>query len=84
MVAFELKDGSRERVMRFMDNLNLCLTATTLGDIYTEVLYPPMSSHRWLSPEERHKIGIGDGFVRISVGIEAVEDIMADLAQALE
>jgi len=84
MVACGLKDGTREQVMRFMDSLNLCLAATTLGDVYTEVLYPPMSSHRWLSPEERRRIGIGDGFVRISVGIEAVEDIIADFAQALE
>ena len=84
MVAFELKGASREQVMRFMDNLNLCLTATTLGDIYTEVLYPPMSSHRWLSSEERQEIGISDGFIRISVGIEAVEDIIADFAQALD
>jgi cystathionine gamma-synthase/methionine-gamma-lyase len=83
MVAFELKDGGREQVMRFMDNLKLCLTATTLGDIYTEVLYPPMSSHRWLSPAERQRIGIGEGFVRVSVGIEAVEDLIADFAQAL-
>ena len=83
MVACELKGGTREQVMQFMDNLNLCLAATTLGDVYTEVLYPPMSSHRWLSSEERQRIGIGDGFVRISVGIEAVEDIIADFAQAL-
>jgi cystathionine beta-lyase/cystathionine gamma-synthase len=67
-----------------MDNLNLCLAATTLGDVYTEVLYPPMSSHRWLSSAERQRIGISDGFVRISVGIEAVEDIIADFIQALE
>jgi cystathionine gamma-synthase/methionine-gamma-lyase len=84
MVAFELRGGSREQVMRFMDKLKLCLPATTLGDVYTEVLYPPMSSHRWLSPEERRQIGIGDGFVRVSVGIEAIEDIIADFAQALE
>jgi len=83
MVAFELKNGTREQVMQFMDRLQLCLPATTLGDIYTEVLYPPMSSHRWLSPEERQKIGIGDGFIRVSVGIEAIEDITADFAQAL-
>ena len=83
MVAFELKNGTREQVMQFMDRLQLCLPATTLGDIYTEVLYPPMSSHRWLSPEERQKIGIGDGFVRVSVGIEAIEDITADFSQAL-
>jgi cystathionine beta-lyase/cystathionine gamma-synthase len=83
MVAFELKNGTREQVMQFMDRLQLCLPATTLGDIYTEVLYPPMSSHRWLSPEERRKIGIGDGFIRVSVGIEAIEDIAADFDQAL-
>jgi len=83
MAAFELKNGTREQVMQFMDRLQLCLPATTLGDIYTEVLYPPMSSHHWLSPEERQKIGIGDGFVRISVGIEAIEDITADFSQAL-
>ena len=83
MVAFELQNGSRERVMQFMDHLQLCLTATTLGDVYTEVLYPPMSSHRWLSAEERRQIGIGDGLIRVSVGIEAIEDIIADFAQAL-
>src|SRR5262245_741931 len=84
MVACELKAGTREQVMGFMDNLNLCLAATTLGDVYTEVLYPPMSSHRWLSSAERQRIGIGDGFVRISVGIEAIEDIFADFLQALD
>jgi len=42
-----------------------------------------MSSHRSLSPEERQQIGIGDGFVQVSVGIEAVEDIIADFRQAL-
>lgn len=84
MVAFTLKDGGRTQVMRFMDHLQLCLPATTLGDIYTEVLYPPMASHRWLSAEERRQIGISDGLVRVSVGIEAIEDIIADFAQALE
>lgn len=83
MVAFELKNGTREQVMRFVDRLQLCLPATTLGDIYTEILYPPMTSHRWLSLEERQKIGIGDGLLRVSVGIEAIEDITADFSQAL-
>ena len=84
MVAFTLKDGGRTQVMRFMDHLQLCLPATTLGDIYTEVLYPPMASHRWLSADERRQIGITDGLVRVSVGIEAIEDILADFTQALE
>ena len=69
--------------MRFMDNLNLCLAATTLGDVYTEVLYPPMSSHRWLSSVSGSESVSVTAFVRISVGIEAIEDIMADFAQAL-
>src|SRR6185312_4659784 len=46
-------------------------------------LYPPMSSHRSLTPEQRAAIGIGDGLIRLSVGIEAVDDIIADLDQAL-
>jgi cystathionine beta-lyase/cystathionine gamma-synthase len=48
------------------------------------VLYPAHASHRALSPEERARIGIGDGLVRLSVGIEAVEDIIGDLEQALD
>jgi cystathionine beta-lyase/cystathionine gamma-synthase len=83
MVSFELKDGDRDRVWRFMEALRLCLPVTTMGDIYTEVLYPAMSSHRSLTPEERKAAGIGDGLVRLSAGIEDVTDIIADLDQAL-
>ncbi len=84
MVAFELRNGSRERVFRFFEALRLCLPATTLGDVYTLLLYPAHSSHRALSAEQRAEIGIGDGLVRMSVGIEAPEDILADIKQALE
>jgi cystathionine gamma-synthase/methionine-gamma-lyase len=83
MVAFELKDATRDRTMRFIDGLRLCRPAPTLGDVFTEVLYPPISSHRYLGPEERRKLGITDGLVRMSVGIEDPEDIIADLDQAL-
>lgn len=82
MISFELANGSREKVFRFMDSLQLCLPATTLGDVYTLVLYPPMSSHRALTPEQRQAVGIGAGLVRLSVGIEDPEDIIADLDQA--
>jgi cystathionine beta-lyase/cystathionine gamma-synthase len=61
----------------------LCLSATTLGDIYSLVLHPATSSHRSLSAEERERVGIGDGLVRLSVGIEDAADIIADLEQAL-
>jgi len=54
-----------------------------LGDVYSIVLYPPMSSHRGLTAEQRAVIGIGDGLIRLSIGIEAVDDIVADLDQAL-
>jgi cystathionine gamma-synthase/methionine-gamma-lyase len=84
IVSFELADAGQEHVFRFFEALRLCLPGTTLGDVYTLVIYPAHSSHRALPPEERARIGIGDGLVRISVGIEAVEDILADLEQALE
>jgi cystathionine gamma-synthase/methionine-gamma-lyase len=67
-----------------MDALQLCLPATTLGDIYTLVLHPATASHRSLSATERATIGISDGLVRLSAGIEAVEDLIADLDQALK
>lgn len=84
MVSFEIADGKRDSVFSFMNALRLCLAATSLGDVYTLLLYPAMSSHRTLTPEERAAIGIGDGLVRMSVGIEDVEDIIADLEQALK
>jgi cystathionine gamma-synthase/methionine-gamma-lyase len=57
--------------------------ATTLGDVYTLTLYPAMSSHRALDAEMRARIGIGDGLVRLSIGIEDPRDIVSDLEQAL-
>lgn len=83
MISFDLRDAGRAEVFRFMEALRLVQPATTLGDVYSLVLYPAMSSHRALAPEVRRRIGIGDGLVRLSVGIEDPEDIIADLAQAL-
>ncbi|MDP9375864.1 MAG: PLP-dependent aspartate aminotransferase family protein [Chloroflexota bacterium] len=84
MVAFALRDGDRARVFRFLDRLELCLPATSLGDVYTLVSYPAMASHRELTPRERARLGIGDGLVRLSAGIEHIDDILTDLAQALD
>jgi cystathionine beta-lyase/cystathionine gamma-synthase len=84
MVSFELTGAGQPEVFRFFEALRLCLPATTLGDVCTLVLYPAHSSHRALTAEERARVGIGDGLVRVSVGIEAVADIIADLEQALE
>ncbi len=83
MISFDLRDVGRAEVFRFMEVLRLVQPATSLGDVYTLTLYPAMSSHRALTPEMRRAIGIGDGLVRLSVGIEDVGDIIADLEQAL-
>ena len=83
MLSFEIADADRARIFRFMEALELCLPATTLGDIYTLVLHPATSSHRGLSEQERAKVGICDGLVRLSAGIEDAADIIADLDQAL-
>jgi cystathionine gamma-synthase/methionine-gamma-lyase len=84
MVSFELAGAGREEVFRFMDSLKLVVRATSLGDVHSMMLYPVMSSHREISPKQRERMGIRDGLVRLSVGIEAAEDIIADLEQALE
>ena len=83
MVSFEIRDAGREEVFRFMDGLQMIVRATSLGDVHTMMLYPVMSSHRELSPKHRQRMGIRDSLVRLSVGIEAPEDIIADLEQAL-
>lgn len=84
VVSFEIRDAGREQVFRFMDALQLVLPATSLGDVYSLVLYPAHASHRALSENERQRLGIRPNLVRLSVGIEDVEDIIADLAQALQ
>jgi cystathionine gamma-synthase/methionine-gamma-lyase len=82
MIAFELKGAGKPEVFRFMENLKMIVRATSLGDVHTMMLYPAMASHRDLSPKQRAKLGIGDNLVRLSTGIEAPEDIIADLEQA--
>ncbi|KAB8144633.1 PLP-dependent transferase [Chloroflexia bacterium SDU3-3] len=84
MVTVELAEGGREQVFRAVNALRLVLPATSLGDIYTLVSVPMMSSHRDLSPEQRAERGISDGMVRFSVGIEDAGDILADLRRALD
>ena len=83
IVSFEVKDAGREKIFRFMNALKLVVPATSLGDVHTMMLYPVMSSHREISPKHRERMGIRDSLVRLSVGIEAPEDIIADLEQAL-
>ena len=83
IVSFELKGAAQADVFRFMDALKLVVRATSLGDVHTMMTYPVMSSHREISPKHRERMGIRENLVRLSVGIEAVEDIVEDLEQAL-
>jgi cystathionine gamma-synthase len=83
MLSFELTGADQATVFHFMEALDLCLPATTLGDIYTLVLHPATTSHRSLSAADRARVGISDGLLRLSSGIEDAADIIADLEQAL-
>ncbi|HEY3104309.1 MAG TPA: PLP-dependent aspartate aminotransferase family protein [Pyrinomonadaceae bacterium] len=83
LVSIELKEQTKEAAFRFMDALKLCVRSTSLGDVFTSVLHPATASHRDLSPARRREFGISDGLIRISVGIENVNDIIADIEQAL-
>jgi methionine-gamma-lyase len=84
IIAFEIADGGEEEARTFLDALKLWGRATTLGDLSSNALVPVMSSHRHLPPERRAYMGITDGLVRLSVGIENVGDLIADLDQALD
>ncbi len=83
VLSFEIVGADKAAAFRFMDALELCMAATTLGDIYTIALHPASSSHRALTAAERAEIGISVGLVRLSIGIEDADDIIADLEAAL-
>lgn len=83
LIAFELADATRASAFAFINRLELILPATSLGDIYSLITYPPIASHRELTEAERAAHGIGEGLLRLSVGIEDSGDIIADLEQAL-
>ena len=84
VVGATLRVDERAAAIRFLDALELAASATTVGDLFTEVLYPPVSSHRRLDAAERARLGMSEGFVRISVGIEDPADIIEDLDAALQ
>jgi cystathionine beta-lyase/cystathionine gamma-synthase len=81
MIAFDL--GSYDNAARFLDKIDLCTLAVSLGNIDTLVEHPASMTHRVLTPEDRAAAGIGDGLIRISIGLESSDDIIADLDQAL-
>lgn len=80
MISFEL--GSLEKAGAFLKRVRLCALAESLGGVETIITHPASMTHAAIPPEERARIGVTDGLVRISVGIEDADDIIADLEQA--
>jgi O-succinylhomoserine sulfhydrylase len=83
IVTFELKGGI-ERGRKFLDNLLMLSHTSNLGDTRSIATHPTSTTHSKLSSEERLAVGITDGLIRISVGLENIDDIKADIAQALD
>ena len=83
VVSFGVK-GGRAAAEKFMAKLKIAMIATHVADAHTCVLHPASSTHRQMSDEELLAAGVAPDLVRLSVGIENVEDIIADLKQALE
>jgi O-succinylhomoserine sulfhydrylase len=83
IVAFEIKGGI-EAGRAFLDKIRLCSLSPNLGDTRTIVTHPASTTHSKLSVEERLAVSITDGLVRVSVGLETVQDVIADLEQALQ
>jgi len=81
MLSFQL--GSLEAARRLLDNVKLCALAESLGGVETLISHPALMTHASVPPEMRQRIGITDDLVRLSVGIEDVEDLIADLDHAL-
>nr|WP_315035696.1 O-succinylhomoserine sulfhydrylase [uncultured Chryseobacterium sp.] len=83
IVAFEIKGGI-EGGRNFLDKIQMCSLSANLGDTRTIVTHPASTTHSKLTDEERNEVGITSGLVRCSVGLENVDDIIADLKQALD
>jgi cystathionine beta-lyase/cystathionine gamma-synthase len=82
MITFDL--GSREAAGRLLGEVRLCSLGESLGGIETLISHPATMTHAGYTQAERDALGIGDGLVRISVGCEDAEDLLADLRRALD
>jgi cystathionine beta-lyase len=82
VLSFDL--GSKERVRQLLDHVKLPIVAVSLGAVESILSYPALMSHASMPPEVRQKHGITDGLLRLSVGLESADDLIEDLAQALE
>ena len=82
LVGFELK-GGKDAGRKFIDSLKMFYHVANIGDARSLAIHPASTTHSQLSPEEQLQTGVTDGYVRLSVGIEHIDDILADLDQAL-
>jgi O-acetylhomoserine (thiol)-lyase len=82
LVGFELR-GGREAGRRFIDALKMFYHVANIGDARSLAIHPATTTHSQLSPEEQLQTGVSDNYVRLSIGIEHEDDIIADLKQAL-
>jgi cystathionine beta-lyase/cystathionine gamma-synthase len=83
MLSFEL-EGGKEAAEHFMNSVTIPIVAPSLGGVETLITTPATTSHSGMSPEDRQKLGITDGLIRLSIGVEATEDIIEDFEQAFE
>ncbi|MGO9240921.1 MAG: trans-sulfuration enzyme family protein [Bryobacteraceae bacterium] len=83
MVSFELKDAGKPEIFALVRRLKLAVNASSLGDVHTMVLYPWISSHREVPQPMKSEMGVTESLLRVSVGIEDLDDIIADFVQAL-
>ena len=83
MISFEIK-GGKEAGMKFCNSLRLCTIAVSLGDAETLIEHPASMTHSTYGPEELKAAGISAGLIRLSVGLENVDDIIADFEQAFK
>jgi cystathionine beta-lyase/cystathionine gamma-synthase len=83
MVSFEL-EGGLEAGRSFCTATEIFTLAESLGGVESLVEVPPLMTHASIPPEERRKAGLSDGLVRLSVGCEHIDDLLADIAQALD
>ena len=82
MVGFELK-GGRDAGRKFIDSLKMFYHVANIGDTRSLAIHPASTTHSQLTPQEQAQTGVTDGYVRLAVGIEHIDDIVADLDQAL-
>ena len=83
VLSFELK-GGHAAAERFLRNVTIPIRAPSVGGVETLITIPAATSHSGMSREDRHSLGISDGLIRLSVGIEATEDLLEDFEAAFE